>query len=1614
MQPSAPIEIQSKPFSVVLDTDADIEWVMQAINYGLTMPPQYWNIVAHSVHIYCDWLNCLLPADVLVSSGSTRLPRAIIQNPALYAKKILFSLCRFFTPRNSEFFQGEGSLQIFSLLNARPTELPDAGCVGPVEDIIKNELSSLGIPSAASALQSTAVDNGRWSLETYMPLATSIVRQVESVVYRSKILTPAIWSCLLEFGLAVNFSVLSLPAPVPLPQSLTTAPTSEAIGGATGPSNHTSPSVTNALNAAGAIGSSGTSNQSVTVLLAQPFSHPGVRGALQLDCLLLSMLTRIWLRGAVQQFPDLGYWEGLQWLFQLSRHRVATVHHWTRQLGLLTFNVLCQHLAAISMPSGFAVSKGSVSYGNPDSMLVRLPELSVYQNFSAQNLLSEMRPGLFKEYWFRILHLFGNPVDICHPSLVTHTAVFEQFRHWQGVAKCRLSAAFLPTIFHQAIRGLSVVVDLFLGISPSLSLLPTFLGVPTNLYGPIDVTEHFRYASIRTPEVFSTSEPNKSSELSQDEDCHQAGQAAVGEIAVQTGAARQTSNDQPQQSHARSTTRETSLQQSASLDIDRQSFASIVRSVGLTSQVIDAQELAATWLQPDAIATLFYNRPEVNSILKLVGSWLFEAASSGTSPIVEGMIISERTIKVDPLSFHVGRAEAVACLCRIFIYANKGQVSLEQLTRFYVCLIRALSLDPVCEFLLSTVLINCPDLFRCDLRAVDVIVPYMFNACRWVFRRQSIVRPEYISMALLRRAAIHQIISMVCLPLQLEGITFSDISPYITSNADQLTAKKLRIQISSLLLELLGQEVDSHNLRMLLSAAFTFSQTLCGQELPSESESNTRLFRSSSPLDDASEFHGLLLERIYTNLVERWRNDMTVSSFALEVLSGMSQSHIVRPNPDACKNCVRSICQFIASQCKREKKDHTRSVHSVIIHAYQCLASWLVAHAAVILSDPTILWSVIETTKLCIFGVDSQAAAAAVSGAGGNSQTPDQAFPAPSKRVSEAAEQLLSILLSSVGNFPTPSGLDSTGTRLTERHLVEMLARRQQREKSRRQTHTGRHPRFQYFWDNASLLMGLLEEPTNSTTAACVPACSTNARNSAVPQSFADPPSVLVVLRGDNFGRQVWSCKPRFLPRTSLPPCPAVGTAATASQEDTEIQSPVSFLESIYATNTPVRRLSTEPQFLPRTKQNIPLVQADKVMPTLEAVCPAGSRARSEVDLLKSVIAREAEREAETYRQVKERRRRNTIVYTCEPQKTVANFTSAHTLLSHLGYVPVNRLLSAPSYRRSVNVPNATSQKANPNLCGSTVRGPDLLCDLTPIASETPDFWDCLDTFDSTILRTTSTLLVFYVRKAQTTLSSVISNMASWSHFPKQFGSFVRSLGWPVDCSTHCGWAANILSRTRSNNGRISSFDYANSSSVKRAYPPDGSQYLMYWADVAVEFAAVCPSPKTEFRPAQGPGVNDAQSENSEAPGKVALLWLERWDDALWSTGGRNPLQSAICDQFACSDLILVNPLQNGLFRIGIVRSAFEAGPLFTGLVASPHSLGNLVRSTVVNIARRRQLASDSFQPPPIRRLSRFKEIACNARTVPEDSAVVTPAIPNSVRATPAVSTVELIRWSTE
>uniref|UniRef100_A0A0R3TZG3 Neurofibromin n=1 Tax=Rodentolepis nana TaxID=102285 RepID=A0A0R3TZG3_RODNA len=143
-------------------------------------------------------------------------------------------------------------------------------------------------------------------------------------------------------------------------------------------------------------------------------------------------------------------------------------------------------------------------------------------------------------------------------------------------------------------------------------------------------------------------------------------------------------------------------------------------------------------------------------------------------------------------------------------------------------------------------------------------------------------------------------------------------------------------------------------------------------------------------LETASGLYGALLEKV-CGCLRKWMNDFATSSFALDVLCGMANAPVPQPNialckltqtfekirqklvlnfavvfdnqERSCRRCVQSVCDFIVAQCQREKKDHTRSLHSLIINAFNCLSVWIVAHPFT-LHDLDTLKAVVETTKL--------------------------------------------------------------------------------------------------------------------------------------------------------------------------------------------------------------------------------------------------------------------------------------------------------------------------------------------------------------------------------------------------------------------------------------------------------------------------------------------------------------------------------------------------------------------------------------------------------------------------------------------------------------------------
>lgn len=76
--------------------------------------------------------------------------------------------------------------------------------------------------------------------------------------------------------------------------------------------------------------------------------------------------------------------------------------------------------------------------------------------------------------------------------------------------------------------------------------------------------------------------------------------------------------------------------------------------------------------------------------------------------------------------------------------------------------------------------------------------------------------------------------------------------------------------------------------------------------------------------------------------------------------------------------------------------------------------------------------------------------------------------------------------------------------------------------------------------------------------------------------------------------------------------------------------------------------------------------------------------------------------------------------------------------------------------------------------------------------------------------------------------------------------------------------------------------------------------------------------------------------------------------------------------------IIFLHPLESGLFRVKLVSYGNKlsiAGPLVSGQVVSRRVLGSLVRQTALNMARRRRLDSDSYQPPHVRRKLHIQEM---------------------------------------
>ncbi|XP_024939049.1 ral GTPase-activating protein subunit beta isoform X11 [Cephus cinctus] len=79
-----------------LNTDREVQWCMEVICFGLSLPLAEHDTVRDCVNVYCEWLSALY------SSPKISVPRPIVEDPNFYARKIISHFHNLFVPRKGE------------------------------------------------------------------------------------------------------------------------------------------------------------------------------------------------------------------------------------------------------------------------------------------------------------------------------------------------------------------------------------------------------------------------------------------------------------------------------------------------------------------------------------------------------------------------------------------------------------------------------------------------------------------------------------------------------------------------------------------------------------------------------------------------------------------------------------------------------------------------------------------------------------------------------------------------------------------------------------------------------------------------------------------------------------------------------------------------------------------------------------------------------------------------------------------------------------------------------------------------------------------------------------------------------------------------------------------------------------------------------------------------------------------------------------------------------------------------------------------------------------------------------------------------------------------------
>ncbi|KAK8402515.1 hypothetical protein O3P69_000737 [Scylla paramamosain] len=1272
---------------------------------------------------------------------------------------------------------------------------------------------------------------------------------------------------------------------------------------------------------------------------------------------VLSVLFETWLLACARCFPPPPLWNALRESCQRWRHRAGLIEQWNRINFALTRKLIC------------------FMYGSS------FPEISISED-DLNIIPTNMSKDCIAQVWYRILHIIGNPVDLSRHTVISKTPAFLKYAISSALViepSQHPCLQMLPSIFLTAMKGISGLVDAFLGV-PNTSL--------------DNLNQKGRQISPSSVSLSSESKDN---------------------------AARLLANGRPK------------------CNSILHLFGPWLFEAALINCNLQASPGSQHKSDAGGGASSGARRP-VSGFGGEVAKKTTDAPASGDH--------SERLTNLMPQHFQGGRAEALGALCRIFCSKKTGEEILPvYLARFYIALHQGLResdtaiLSPhessqpptqrystkagMCSETAASVLVNGVDLFRLDLQGVVSLVPSVLGVLECVLPEGELSTPLQLPVTLLRRAATHILLSILPLPLHFQGLQVKEIG---NNSGERLALSHLRPQLVNLLTNALQVETDPSNTQMLLGGLLFCVQdaALC-EVMDSISQHNFSTDRDhnimssgasdtvsshgdyNSLLDEACEVlpegglgqmsatsfpsssttttthdsaHALFVRSIYLvchRLISSWKSDVNVSLAGLELLSGLARLSIAEQDGLECKRAVKWLCDYIASQCYRPPRAHSKDLHSTIVAAFHCASVWLVAHPY-LLQDKECLATVLEVVELGISGSKSQ-----VKSSDAPRLKHEKELKPASMRVRDAAEALLSCVLSQVGTFPSVCGAESLSSLLDE---MTLLRHCNTWGGSDQLTRDSAAQHFRYFVAQNSIMLALLEQPLGNHQVCTLP----------------DPqPTVTALIRGP-FGRVAWTMQLRHLPRhKSSAKLYTVNPGRPLPMNDVGIKHNV------------------KPKYFPDSVERIPLCKADKSVPSLESVIMNEEKSTLEHEKLLQILDHQIAFEENVQRQVERETSEYPDVETeCVAPSLCHEFQTARLLLSHFGF------LSLDALQESV-------ESAVPSLVA--------------LDSSMAGFARDLEILDNTNNRTVDTAHVFYVQAGQTAPLDILSNVVSCSSVHPHFMEFLNGLGWTVNVHQHPGWTGHVSTAfsvtPQSQEGTIDSNHGGSGFSGKThvLYWSDALSEMAFVVPAPSQGLTAChPSSSGNIntvglvldsydKAVSGGGGGGSGSERSDSlppcdadvegsssisshasqtsygqgsenrsrkfgrqtsavacsDHKVYIVWLESFDDCytfpaleLLPETVTGLESSSWKDKEAMVYIIFIHALTNGLFRIRLQGQNAKlnmAGPLVDGQVVSRRVLGTLVRQTALNMCRRRRLESDSYQPPHVRRKLRIQEM---------------------------------------